>query len=197
MKIFKNLNSQKIKKILTVSVILTSVFSTFAKQKQVRIGILNGPSAIPCAYLIENKNSPEVKNLAFENFASVQTELPKLLKGELDIGFLPPNIAAKVFNSSNKKIVCLGVTGNGNLYLLSKTGFPQNFSLESLKGKTVQCAGQGATPEFIFKYLLSKNGLQNQVNLDFSIPNANIAAALISDKIEFALAVIKRDVATL
>lgn len=187
MKIFKNLNSQKIKKILTVSVILTSVFSTFAKQKQVRIGILNGPSAIPCAYLIENKNSSEVKNLAFENFASVQTELPKLLKGELDIGFLPPNIAAKVFNSSNKKIVCLGVTGNGNLYLLSKTVFPQNFSLESLKGKTVQCAGQGATPEFIFKYLLSKNGLQNQVNLDFSIPNANIAAALISDKIEFAL----------
>lgn len=56
-----------------------------------------------------------------------------------------------------------------------------------LKGKTVQCAGQGATPEFIFKFLLSKNGLQNQVNLDFSIPNANIAAALISDKIEFAL----------
>ena len=101
MKIFKNLNSQKIKKILTVSIILTSVFLIFLKQKQVRIGILNGPSAIPCAYLIENKNSPEVKNLAFENFASVQTELPKLLKGELDIGFLPPNIAAKVFNSSN------------------------------------------------------------------------------------------------
>lgn len=187
MKIFKNLNSQKIKKILTVSVILSSVFSTFAKQKQVRIGVLNGPSAIPCAYLIENKNSSEVKNLVFENCASVQTELPKLLKGELDIGFLPPNIAAKVFNSSSKKIVCLGVTGNGNLYLLSKNGFPQNFSLESLKGKTVHCAGQGATPEFIFKYLLSKNGLQNQVNLDFSIPNANIAAALISDKIEFAL----------
>lgn len=178
-------------------------FSSFASPKQVRAGVLNGPSAIPCAYLIENKDSFGIKNLTFENFTSAQTELPKLLKGEIDIGFLPPNAAAKVFNAGNGAVVCLGITGNGNLFLLSKKNDVR--SLESLRGKAVQCAGQGATPEYIFKYLLSKQNIpatqntqniqapntaidsKNAVTLDFSIPNANIAAALISDKIEYAL----------
>ncbi len=167
------------------------------KNTKIRAGVLNGPSAIPCAYLIENKDNFGIKNLTFENFTSAQTELPKLLKGEIDIGFLPPNAAAKVFNAGNGAVVCLGITGNGNLFLLSKKNDAR--SLESLRGKTVQCAGQGATPEYIFKYLLSKQNIQNTqtqtpdidsknaVTLDFSIPNANIAAALISDKIEYAL----------
>ncbi len=210
-----------------------SSFTAFAAPKQVRAGVLNGPSGIPCAYLIENKDSFGIKNLTFENFTSAQTELPKLLKGEIDIGFLPPNAAAKVFNAGNGAVVCLGITGNGNLFVISKkTGV---HALESLRGKTVQCAGQGATPEYMLKYLLSKQNIpvnsnsqlprtskdlklsndskiaensdslnnsensqaqrdlqssknpENAVTLDFSIPNANIAAALISDKIEYAL----------
>ncbi len=189
-----------------------SSFTAGAAPKQVRAGVLNGPSGIPCAYLIENKDSFGIKNLTFENFTSAQTELPKLLKGEIDIGFLPPNAAAKVFNAGNGAVVCLGITGNGNLFVISKKS--GTHTLESLRGKTVQCAGQGATPEYMLKYLLSKQNIpvnlnsqipsdsqdlklsndsenldkqENAVTLDFSIPNANIAAALISDKIEYAL----------
>lgn len=213
-----------------------SSFMAFAAPKQVRAGVLNGPSGIPCAYLIENKDTFGIKNLTFENFTSAQTELPKLLKGEIDIGFLPPNAAAKVFNAGNGAVVCLGITGNGNLFVISKKSGVH--ALESLRGKTVQCAGQGATPEYMLKYLLSKQNIpvnlnsqlprdskdlklsndskiaetsgnsqisrnsqaqrdlqysknlsksENAVTLDFSIPNANIAAALISDKIEYAL----------
>lgn len=171
---------------------ISSSFSLSAHPKQVNVGVLNGPSGIPCAYLIENKDSLEIKKLAFENFTSAQTELPKLLKNEIDIGFLPPNAAAKVFNAGKGAVVCLGITGNGNLFLVSKR--PEQISLESLRGKTVQCAGQGATPEYMFKYLLSRQDITanpknaaDGVTLDFSVPNANIAAALISGKAEFAL----------
>lgn len=233
---FRNQNSRKLSLAFAFALACFSSFTTFAAPKQVRAGVLNGPSGIPCAYLIENKDSFGIKNLTFENFTSAQTELPKLLKGEIDIGFLPPNAAAKVFNAGNSAVVCLGITGNGNLFVISKKS--GTHTLESLRGKTVQCAGQGATPEYMLKYLLSKQNIpvnlnsqlprtsqdlklsndsenprdsknpeisetsqaqrdlqssknlnksENAVTLDFSIPNANIAAALISDKIEYAL----------
>ncbi|MDY2842596.1 MAG: ABC transporter substrate-binding protein [Treponema sp.] len=202
----RNQASRKLPLAFAFALACFSSFTAFAAPKQVRAGVLNGPSGIPCAYLIENKDSFGIKNLTFENFTSAQTELPKLLKGEIDIGFLPPNAAAKVFNAGNGAVVCLGITGNGNLFVISKKSGVH--ALESLRGKTVQCAGQGATPEYMLKYLLSKQNIpvnlnsqaqrdlqssknlsksENAVTLDFSIPNANIAAALISDKIEYAL----------
>ncbi len=190
-----------LKKIITLIALTFSFAFLFGessgKNKNLRVGVLNGPSAIPCAYLIENKNECGLE-LTFQNHSSAQTELVALLKGELDVGFLPPNAAAKIFNSANKAVVCLGISGNGNLFLISKkensagvNNSSEQTNLEFLKGKTVYCAGQGATPEYMFLYLLSKENIpantKNGVTLDFSIPNANLASALVSGKIDYAL----------
>ena len=56
---------------------------------QIRLGILNGPSCIPSAYLLDNVLSVEGEELETENFASAQTLTAKLLKDEIDVGFLP------------------------------------------------------------------------------------------------------------
>ena len=148
--------------------------------QKVKFGVLNGPTCIPSAYLL---------NEDVQLFADPQALLPKMLKGEIDVGFLPANVAAKVYNSSNGKILCCGITGNGNLSLITTdTSVKQ---LADLKGKTVAVAGQGATPEYIFRYLLQKNGIKadvkNGVTLDFSIPTPQIAAQLISGKIKYAV----------
>ena len=148
--------------------------------QKVKFGVLNGPTCIPSAYLL---------NEDVQLFADPQALLPKMLKGEIDVGFLPANVAAKVYNSSNGKILCCGITGNGNLSLITTdTSVKQ---LADLKGKTVAVAGQGTTPEYIFRYLLQKNGIKadvkNGVTLDFSIPTPQIAAQLISGKIKYAV----------
>ena len=147
---------------------------------ELRLGVLNGPSCIPAAYLL---------NDSVEKFAEPTALLPKMLKGEIDVGFLPANVAAKVYNSSNGAIQCLAITGNGNLSLI--TTDTEVKSLADLKGKTVAVAGQGATPEYMFRYLLDKNGIavdsEDGVTLDFSIPTAQIAAQLISGKITYAV----------
>ncbi|MCR5766308.1 MAG: ABC transporter substrate-binding protein [Treponema sp.] len=144
------------------------------------IAVLNGPSAIPCAYLMEEK--PEYNYLSC---ASAQIALPKLIKGEADIGFLPPNLAAKVYTDNKGALLCLGICGNGNLFLITKN---QDFTdLSQLKGKTIACAGQGATPEYVMNYILNKKGIKD-VTLDFSTPNAQIAAMVLSGKFEYALA---------
>lgn len=155
-----------------------------------RIGVLNGPTGIPVAYLCENAPELPGATASFEVFAEASAELPKLIKGEIDIGVLPANAAAKVFTANNGALVALGIAGNGNLFLLThKSGFS---SLESLKGSSVTCAGSGATPEYMFRYVLTKHGLTvgegaDAVALDFSVPNADIAALLIAHKIDYAL----------
>lgn len=148
--------------------------------QQVRFGVLNGPTCIPSAHLLDEN---------VELFADPQALLPKMLKGEIDVGFLPANVAAKVYNSSNGKILCCAITGNGNLSLITTDASVKQ--LADLKGKSVAVAGQGATPEYIFRYLLQKNGIKadvkNGVSLDFSIPTPQIAAQLISGKIKYAV----------
>ena len=148
--------------------------------QQLRLGVLNGPSCIPAAYLLDE---------SVEKFADPQALLPKMLKGEINVGFMPANVAAKVYNSSNGAIQCLAITGNGNLSLI--TTDPDVKSLTDLKGKTVAVAGQGATPEYMFRYLLDKNGITadttDGVTLDYSIPTAQIAAQMISGKIAYAV----------
>ena len=163
------------KKIISFASIFICFFSFIFAQK---IAVLNGPSSIPCAYLIEE--NPEYE---FLFCASAQIALPKLIKGEADIGFLPPNIAAKVYTENNQTLLCLGVCGNGNIYLITKKDISD---LSELEGKTVYCAGQGATPEYVMNYIISEKQIKN-VTLDFSIPNAQLAPLLISGKIDYAV----------
>lgn len=158
----------------------------------VRASILNGPTSIPAAYMMDKlerqkKEKPEEYDqlqISFEKFADPQSLLPKLLKKEIDVAFLPLNVAAKVYNSSNKAIVCAAITGNTNLVLITKDKSINDIS--DLAGKTVYIAGQGATPEYMFRFILNQNNLSN-ITLEYSIPPANLPAQIISDKIEYAV----------
>jgi len=164
------------------SILLTSIFLLSTSLFAQKIGVLNGPSGLTCAKLMEEVENKNAK-YEFEKFASAQNELPKLIKGEIDIGFLPPNAAAKVYNSNKGALLCLGIAGNGNLYLMTKDESIK--SIKDLNEKTISCAGQGATPEYMMKYLMKKNEINAQ--LDFSTPNPQIATALIEGKFDYAL----------
>ncbi len=163
--------------------------SRHADIKEVRIGVLTGPSGIPMAKQME-KASVGTAEASYEVFAGAALLVPKLIKGEIDIGFLPPNMAAKLYNTNNKAVVMAGIAGNGMLYLITKDSSIK--TLSDLRGKTVSVAGQGATPDYMLRYLLDAQGIGTDGNadgvaLDFSIPNAEIAPALISGKIDYAL----------
>lgn len=179
-------------KLTAVISMMFVVIAAFAKEtpKSIRIGVLNGPSGLPMAYEMENTKNISKIPVEYSTYAQANLLLPKLIKGEVDMGFLPPNVAAKVYNANNGALVLCAVTGNGMLSLVTKDTSIKSF--EDLKGKKVCVAGQGATPEYMFRYLLSYYGIEcgteeGQVELDFSIPNPEIAAALISGKVEYAL----------
>lgn len=152
---------------------------------QIRVGLLNGPSCIPSAYMMENIYAIDGNEIEYNKYPDAMSVVPKLLKNEVDVTFLPPNVAAKLYNSSGKAVICVAITGDGNLSVITKNN--SIFTLKDLKGKKVYVAGQGATPEYMMKYLLEKQSLSESVELDFSIPTAQLAGQLISGKIEYAL----------
>lgn len=171
-----------------LTLILSLLFVSVALSAQsICVGLLNGPTCIPAAYLVENAGT----KYSFETFADPQALLPKMVKKEVDVGFMPLNVAAKVYNSGNKAILCCAVTGLGNIKVITTDKSVRSFT--DLKGKTVYTAGQGATPEYMLRYLLTENkltystdGKPADVKIDFSIPTAQIAAQIISGKIGYA-----------
>jgi len=186
------------KKIIAIILATASVFAATASgkldapkdkayPKEIHIGVLAGPSGIGMARLIANPPAlPQDVTASFEVLGSVDALLPKLVNGDIDIGILPPNVAAKLYNANPDSVVAAAVVGNGMISLVTRDG--DLSSIEDLAGKTVSVAGQGATPEYVFRALLAANGVEaDSVTLDFSIPTPNIAAALVSDKIEYAL----------
>lgn len=171
-----------------LSILLFALFLFPLSAEQIRVGLLNGPSCIPCAYLLENCEVINEIPVQYTKFSDVQALLPKMIKKEIDVGFMPVNVATKVYNSTNKAIICCGITGNGNLALITKDKNVKRF--DDLKGKKISVAGQGATPEYLFRYLLNSNKISEDakgVTLSFSTPTAQIAPALLSDTIEYAV----------
>ena len=154
-----------------------------AKPESINMAVLNGPSGMCFAYLFENVPAINATGISYEVCASPDVLIPKMLKGEIDIGILPPNAAAKIYAKQPDSIVLAGVSGLGMLNLVSIDKSIK--SLEDLKGKTVFVAGQGSTPEYVFRAVLEKNGYETgdaagAVKLDFSIPASEMAAAIAS-----------------
>ncbi|MBD5427599.1 MAG: ABC transporter substrate-binding protein [Treponema sp.] len=151
-----------------------------------RVATLNGPSSVPVAYLYDHAPDLPGAVARFEVLANATAVLPKLITGEVSVGVLPPNAAAKVYTANNGAVVALGVCGNGNLFLLTADRSVR--TLADLRGKTVACAGQGATPEYVFRFVLRSAGIgADEVQLDFSLANADIAAALAAGRVQYAL----------
>jgi NitT/TauT family transport system substrate-binding protein len=125
-------------------------------------------------------------DLAIEAVASPDLAIARMSSGELDVAALPVNLAAKLYKAGlGYKLVA--VVGNGMVSFL--TSDPSIKTITDLRGKDIYVAGQGATPEYLFRYLLKKSGLDpdKDVQLKFSMPYPEIAASLAVGKIQYAI----------
>ena len=128
------------------------------------------------------------KKITFQKYNTPQNLLPKLIKNEIDIAFLPLNVAVKTYNSSNHSIKMLCITGNGNIFLIT-TDQTVN-KIADLQGIKITVAGQGATHDYLFRYILQENEIslkEKEIILYYSVPNAQIPALLIAGKIDYAV----------
>jgi NitT/TauT family transport system substrate-binding protein len=147
---------------------------------------LKGPSGVGMIRLFEEPPQIRGFNVKAEALAQADLMAARFIAGEAKLGILPPNVAAKIA-SSGKNIKIAAVIGAGMLSLLSAD--PGVRGIEDLRGKTVEVAGQGATPDYVFRRILLSRGLTPgaDVTLSYSLAYPEIAQSLIAGRVSLAL----------
>jgi NitT/TauT family transport system substrate-binding protein len=170
-----------------VAALTIPALAALAQAKTIQVGALKGPSGIGMVKLFETPPSPPDGSLVqLVAVPSADLMTAKLISGDYDAGVLPLNVAAKLY-TSGVPLRLAAVVGEGMLSFL--TNDPGLSSIAELKGKQVNVAGQGATPDFLFRRLLKGSGLDpdKDLRLDYSLPYPEAAAAIASGKIAYAI----------
>ena len=150
-----------------------------------RVGALKGPTAMGLAALMqESQEGKSEGSYQFTVAAQPDEIAAKLVSGDLDIALLPANMAAALYNKTEGKIAVLNINTLGVLYCV--TGDENIHSVKDLAGKTVLTTGQGATPEYVLRYLLQENGVTD-CTLEFKSEPTEIASALAADPAAIAV----------
>jgi NitT/TauT family transport system substrate-binding protein len=133
-------------------------------------------------------NPPKVPgfDIKIEVLADASLMAALFTSGTAKVGILPPNTAAKIA-SGGRNIQVAAVLGTGMLSLLSADSGVRR--IEDLRGRTVEVAGQGATPDYVFRRILRHRGLKPgaDVTLNYSNPAPSIVQLLIAGRVSFAL----------
>ena len=178
------------KRLHTVVLSLLLMFSVsivYASSKdKVTISVLKGPSGISSAWMMSELSQTSPNDFGFVTVSGADMVVSKLINGEIDAGVLPVNVAAKLYNAG-VPLQVLAVVGDGMLKFL--TTDPSIHSIVDLEGKTIYIAGQKATPDYVFQYLCTKQGLVSGTDYIpvYNLAYPEMAAGMASGKITYAL----------
>ncbi len=169
---------KKIVSIVLSVLMLAAVFAAPACKKQekaqdtdIRIAALKGPTGMGMVKLIGDEY-PHYK-VSIE--ASPDALAPRFISGDVDVAAVPINLASTLYNKLNGDVVVLGVATLGVLYILEDGSEINSFA--DLGGKKLYATGQGATPEYILKYLLEKNNVE-EYEIEYIAEHAALATMM-------------------
>ncbi len=148
---------------------------------EVSVGMIQGPTGIGMVNLMKaDEEEKATNNYTFSVATSPEEISAKLANpnGGLDIAAVPTNMAAALYQKTQGKVKLLAVNTLGVLYMLENGNSVQ--SVADLRGKTIYSTGEGANPEYILRYVLSKNGIDpdKDVNIEFLTENTELVAKL-------------------
>lgn len=157
----------------------------------VRLAVLSGPTGVGAAKLLDNidNNGAALQGSGYTYaIANDNSELVAGLTGpnpEFDIATVASNVALNLYNKTDGGVKIIAVGTLGVLHILEGGGGTFINSMADLAGRTIYAAGQGANPEYVLRYLLKENGLDD-VEVVFA-DAGEISAKLLSGEIECAM----------
>lgn len=157
---------------------------TAGRVSEVNIAALKGPTGMGLVEFMDKAENGDINGVTY-NFtvaASADEVVPKLAQGELDIAALPANLAAVLYNNTEKQVQVLGINTLGVLYIVEKG--EEIASVADLKGKTIYASGKGAVPEYALRYVLENNGIDmdSELTVEWKSAHAECLAALMADE---------------
>lgn len=149
----------------------------------IRIGVLNGPSAVSFIQMIDQPSVINGKKIEIILKNEPQQIQALMMQGKLDFAILPTVMAANLYNKGvHYRMVACPLWGT--LYLLTNTPAKK---IKELKNQTISLFGQGSTSDVLMQRLVLKNNIPN-VRIDYTLStNNDIAQALIMKKIKYAV----------
>ena len=165
-----------------------STASTVYTPVDMTVACMTGPTGVGMAKLMADSAAKKTANNYTFTVASAATDInAKFINGEIKIASVPTNVAATLYNKTGGKVRMLAVNTYGVLSILEKGDSIK--SIADLKGKTIYSTGKGQNPEFIFKYILEKNGLdpEKDVTINF-VSSEELVAKLVKGEAEIGLA---------
>ncbi|MEW9124388.1 MAG: ABC transporter substrate-binding protein, partial [Thermotaleaceae bacterium] len=156
--------------------------------EKMKVAALKGPTGMGMVELMERQETGEAAlDYDFTLVDSPDDLVGKVISGEVDVAAVPTNLALVLHNRTEGAVQLLAVNTLGVLYVLEKGD--SIHSVADLKGKNVYTSGKGASPDFIFQYILKKNQLEadKDVILDYKLQHADLAAALAAGDVDIAL----------
>lgn len=162
--------------------------STKETTPTINIGCMKGPTGIGMIKLLSDSDEGKTEAKYNYTIAGTADEIATgLLKGDLDIAAVPCNLASVLYNKSEGEILTLAINTLGVLYIVEAG--ETITSVEDLKGRTIYSTGQGTTPEYTLRFLLSSAGLDpdKDVNIQFKSEAPEVLAALKQDNTAVAM----------
>ncbi len=145
----------------------------------IKVAALSGPTAMGMSYMLTESDAGNTKNTYdYTIYGTADEVAPLLIQGEIDCAAVPSNLASVLYNKTEGEVVVAAVNTLGVLYVV-ENGESVN-SIQDLAGKTVYSTGQGTTPEYIFRNILSENGIDpdNDLTIEYKSESTEIAALL-------------------
>lgn len=159
-----------------------------ADKTAVRVVAIKGPTGVGMVNLMKAQDEGTAANTyEFTVTDSPEEASAKLTSGEADMAAVPTNLAANLYAKTSGGVKMLAVNTLGVLYMLEDGDTIQ--TVADLKGKTIYSTGQGANPEYVLRYILTKNGLDpdKDVTLVFKSQNDELATLLATGEAKVAL----------
>ena len=160
--------------------LLTGCGSGKAEEKvTVKVGALKGATTLGLLPLEDKAANGEAgENYEFSMMTAADELLPMMIKGELDIGLLPSNVASILYQKTNGGVTVIDINTLGVLYMVS--GDSSVTGVEDLAGKIIYLTGKGTTPDYVLHYVLRGNGMDadSDCTLEYKSEATEVAALL-------------------
>lgn len=142
------------------------------------IASLKGPTTMGMVKMM--KDNADTQKYNFSMFGAADEIVGLITKGETDIANIPCNLAAVLYQKTQKGLTVLDINTLGVLYVLASSDSGNLATVADLKGKTVYSTGKGTTPEYVFNYILRSNGVDPEadVNIEYLSEATEVAAKM-------------------
>ena len=150
----------------------------------IRIGTLKGPTGMGMAKLINDSEGTRYK---VEVYSAPDDVTAALISGSLEAAALPVNLAAVINKKTGGDYIVAAVNTLGVLYVIENGDTVQ--SIQDLRGKTLYATGQGSTPEYVLRYILSSNGIDpdKDITIEYKTEHSELATLMASGDIKLGM----------